>query len=209
LGVGLTLRMVTLNSLSFETQNNITVVSILPEDNVLISGALRGIVNDSASGKLALLQENKNYLGYLMYPDYVMQGMIANTGSDFHLFKQHHTLAMITEWVLHPFQHLRNSPAFHMAKMHHVDPEMARRHHCPLGIQDPSLTRATCPYRRVILVEINDEKGRHLVGKDLLAFGMTRVPVYAVDINTKTGEVVNVLKTERTTAWKGVPTPAI
>ena len=209
LGSGFILRTVTLDSLSLQSQKNLTLVSMLPEDNALTPGALKGIIDGSADGKLSLIQNNKSYLGYLMYPDYVMQGMIANTGGEFHLYKQHHTFAMITEWVLHPFQHLRNSPVFHMAKMHHVDPEMARRHHCPLGINDPSLTRATCPYRRVIIVEVSDKKGSSLSGKELFAFGVNRLPVYSVDINTKTGEIVKVLPVERSTAWKDVPTPAI
>jgi len=50
-----------------------------------------------------------------MPPDYVMQGMIADTGDEFHLHKQQHTLALITDWGIHPFEHLRCSPAAQMA----------------------------------------------------------------------------------------------
>jgi protein-S-isoprenylcysteine O-methyltransferase Ste14 len=209
LGTGFLLRTITLNSLPFTTQNNISLVSMLPEDNNLKAFALDGIIKAEFEGKLDGIKADGDYLGYLMVPDYIMQGMIANTGSDFHLFKQHHTLSMISEWVLHPFQHLRSSPSAHMAKMHHVDPKMARRHHCPLGIKDPSWDSDHCPYRRVIIEEVKNNHQKRLVGKELLEFDAMRTPLYSIDINTMTGEIVNITKVEKATAWKDVPTPAI
>jgi protein-S-isoprenylcysteine O-methyltransferase Ste14 len=209
IGTGFLLRTVTLNSLLLTSKNNITLVSMLPEDNGLAASALNGIIKAQAAGKLDSLKDNKDYFGYLMLPDYIMQGMIADTDSEFHLYKQHHTVAMISDWVLHPFQHLRTSPSFHMAKMHGVDPAVARRHHCPLGINDPNLTCETCPYRRVIIVEINNDYGKRLSGKQLLSFNTTRTPIYSIDINTKTGEILNAKKVEKATAWKDVPTPTI
>jgi protein-S-isoprenylcysteine O-methyltransferase Ste14 len=139
IGAGFILRTVTLNSLPFTSKNNITLVSMLPEDNQVSASVLSGIAKAQAAKKLDYLKGDKDYLGYLMSPDYIMQGMIADTGGEFHLFKKHHTIAMISEWVLHPFAHLRSSPATHMAKMHGMEPSVARRHHCPLGINDPLL----------------------------------------------------------------------
>jgi len=209
IGTGFFLRTVTLNSLLLTSKNNIALVSMLPEDSVMGTSVLSGIVKAKVAGKLDYLKDNKDYLGYLMSPDYVMQGMIADTDSEFHLYKQHHTVAMISDWVLHPFQHLRTSPSFHMAKMHNVDPAIVRRHHCPLGINDSNLTCETCPYRRVIIVEINNDYGKRLSGKQLLSFNTTRIPIYSIDINTKTGEILNAKEVEKATAWKDVPTPAI
>jgi len=209
IGTGFLLRIVTLNSLLLASKNNITFVSMLPEDNGLTASTLNDIIKVQTTGKLDSLKDNKDYLGYLMSPDYIMQGMIADTDSEFHLYKQHHTVSMISDWVLHPFQHLRTSPSFHMAKMHNVDPTIARRHHCPLGINDPNFTCENCPYRRVIVVEINNDSGKRLSGKQLLSFNTARVPIYSIDINTKTGEIINIKKVEKATAWKDVPTPAI
>jgi hypothetical protein len=138
-----------------------------------------------------------------------MQGMIANTGGEFHLYKQHNTVAMIVEWVIHPFEHLRASPSFHMAKMHNVDPAFARRHHCPLEIDDPAMDCSTCSYRRVIIDEVRNDGGNRLTGRSLFAFGTTRTPRYAVDINTDTGAIVKVLPVAPATAWANVPTPSI
>ncbi len=201
---GFILRAVTLNSLSLESKGNITLVSILPEDNYLNANVLNGILRGDTG-----LQSEKDYLGYVMPGDYIMQGMIADTGDNFHLYKKHHSIAMITEWVLHPFSHLRASPALHMAKMHNVDPAFARRHHCPMGIDDPNLDCKTCPYRRVIIIEVEHKTPNHISGKQLLAFDTVRVPVEVIDLDTKTGRIVNVIKVKKSTAWENVPTPAI
>ncbi len=204
MGSGFILRAITLQSLAFESKGNLTLVSILPEDNYLNANVLNGILGSDTS-----LQSEKDYLGYVMPGDYIMQGMIADTNESFHLYKKHHSIAMITEWVLHPFSHLRASPALHMAKMHNVDPAFARRHHCPMGIDDPNLDCKTCPYRRVIIVEVSHKTRNHISGKQLLAFDTVRVPIEAIDLDTKTGRIVNVIKVKKSTAWENVPTPAI
>ncbi len=204
MGGGFILREITLHSLALESKGNITLVSILPEDNYLNTNVLNGILRSDTG-----LQSERDYLGYVMPGDYIMQGMIADTGDNFHLYKKHHSIAMITEWIFHPFSHLRASPALHMAKMHNVDPAFARRHHCPMGIDDPNLDCKTCPYRRVIIVEVNHKTPNHINGRQLLAFDTVRVPVEAIDLDTKTGQIVNVIKVKKSTAWENVPTPAI
>jgi hypothetical protein len=208
LGSGFTLREITLSSLPTESKSNLTILSILPEDNASSANAVAGILKDEREGKLSLAAD-RNYLGYIMPADYIMQGMIANTGGDFHLYKQHNTVAMIWEWVLHPFEHLRASPSFHMAKMRNVDPSFARRHHCPIGINDPALECGTCPYKRVIIDEVTNSQHAHISGSELLSLETVRIPVYAVDLNAETGEIVKVVPVEKATAWADVPTPSI
>ena len=188
IGTGFLLRAVTLSSLSFATGDKVTLVSLLPEDNVLSSNVLKGILRESARASTGL-ENDKDYLGYVMPVDYIMQGMIADTGGESHLFKQHHTIAMISDWVLHPFQHLRASPSLHMAQMHHVDLAVARRNHCPIGLKDPG-DCDTCVYRRVIFVEIEHNDDRNLSGAGVFSLGVKRVPISFVDINVKTGEIL-------------------
>ena len=207
LGAGFLLRSITLGSLPLESRGNLTLVPILPEDQALSAAMLTGILRENA-GADAGLSADKDYLGYVMPVDYIMQGMIADTGNEFHLYKKHHTIAMINEWVLHPFEHLRASPSLHMAKMFHVDPAVARRHHCPIAVKEADAGCDNCSYRRVAVVEI-DHGGGHASGEGLLAVNTTRVPVSFVDINTRTGEVVNVVKVKKATAWENVPTPSI
>jgi protein-S-isoprenylcysteine O-methyltransferase Ste14 len=208
LGSGFLCRALTVHSLPFAAEKNLTLLPILPEDAPYSRKVLDGILNNSPQ-KIDFMQNDRNYLGYVMPADYIMQGMIGDTGSRFHLHKQHHTVAMIGDWVLHPFEHLRRPPSAHMAKMHNVDPAIARRHHCPLDIDDADLNCVDCPYKRVVIVEIqNDEKGP-LSGTDVLGVNINRVPAGVVDINTRTGEIINAKRLKKSTAWKDVPTPAI
>lgn len=209
IGSGFLLRAITLHSLPMTTAHNLTVVPILPEDSHLASGAISGILNASGSGMVPCLKGDKDYLGYLMPADYVMQGMIADTGGHSHLFKHHHTVALITDWVLYPFEHLRSSPMAHMAASRGVNPAVARRHHCPLEIDRADLDCDACSYRRVILVEIDHGQTGHISGRGLLAGGTVRTPVGYIDLDVKTGKIVHIRTVEKGTAWKDVPTPEI
>jgi hypothetical protein len=209
LGTGVLLREITLNSLPFATRDNLTLLPILPEDSTLGGKALSGILTGMNTGEISFAQADKTYLGYVMPADYIMQGMIADTGGHSHLFKQHLTIALITDWVLHPFAHLRRPPAAHMAAAHGVDPQVARRHHCPLGINQADLECTACPYRRVILLEITPESAGRIAGRDLLAAGATRTPVGYVDLDVRSGKIIQAAPVAKGTAWKDVPTPEI
>ncbi len=209
LGSGVLLRAITLHSLSMTTENNLTLVPILPEDSLVAGGALSGILNAAGEGMVPFLQGDKDYLGYLMPADYVMQGMIADTGGHSHLFKHHHTVALITDWVLHPFAHLRSSPMAAMAASRGIDPAVARRHHCPLELDRAGMACDACDYRRVILIEIDHPQAGHLSGSSLLTGGMVRTPVGYIDLDVKTGKIVHIRTVGKDTAWKDVPTPEI
>lgn len=207
-GSGFVLRTVTLHSLPLESKTNVTLVSLLPEDIGRSANTVQTLLNGERDGTLQL-SPDKDYLAYLMPADYIMQGMIANTGGEFHLYKQHNTVAMIVEWVLHPFEHLRASPSFHTAKLSGVDPSIARRHHCPLEINDAAMDCNTCSYRRVIIDEVDNDSGKRLSGSALFSFGAVRTPRYAVDLNTDTGAIIDIIPVEKATAWVNVPTPSI
>jgi protein-S-isoprenylcysteine O-methyltransferase Ste14 len=209
LGTGFGLRAVTVHSLPLAAQGNLTVVPILPEDATQGDKILQGVLKAEAAGALPFLEPGKSYLGYVMPPDYIMQGMIADTGDRSHLFKHHHTVTLIVDWVIHPFEHLRRPPAAHMAAMHHMDPAMVRRHHCPLQLSQAQLACDTCPYRRVIWVEVNRGQTRSLAGEEDLSLGVKRHPVGFLDINTQDGELVTAKPVQPGTAWKDVPTPEI
>jgi protein-S-isoprenylcysteine O-methyltransferase Ste14 len=210
IGSGFLLRVITLSSLPIQTSRNVTLVSILPEDDSLSQKALVELFpGPDAHPNLSFFKANKDYLGYVMPVDYVMQGMIADTGGEFHLHQHHDTFALIADWVLNPFEHLRRSPSAQIAAIHNVDPAMARRHHCPLAINDPALRCEACPFRRIVFVEIDHSNKGHLSGEKLFSFDAARVPVFFIDLNVQTGEVVNMKRVEKATAWRDVPTPAI
>ncbi|MGO9021617.1 MAG: methyltransferase family protein [Syntrophobacteraceae bacterium] len=211
IGTGFLLRAVTLNSLPVEASRNVTLVSILPEDEGLSRNVLNEVfAGDDLPASLSFIRSDKDYLGYVMPPDYVMQGMIADTGGAFHLHQQHHTFALIADWIFNPFEHLRRSPSAQMAAMHHVDPATARRHHCPVMMDDAAMNCQSCPVRRTVFVEIEDHDGkRRLSNTELFSFNARRVPVGFMDINTKTGAILDAKQVGTATAWMDVPTPAI
>jgi protein-S-isoprenylcysteine O-methyltransferase Ste14 len=209
IGTGFLLRGITLHSLPLAAKDNITAVPILPEDSLFGDEIVKVIADNSVPAHIPFLENDKTYLGYVMPVDYIMQGMIADTGGHFHLFKKHNTLVLITDWVLHPFEHLRRPPAAHMAAEHGTDPQVARRHHCPLQIQQDDMECDKCSFRRVILVEIdgNTKDPRH--GVNVFSLNARRTPVGYLDINTETGEIITIKKVGASTAWKDVPTPEI
>ncbi|HAM52837.1 MAG TPA: hypothetical protein DCP92_19870 [Nitrospiraceae bacterium] len=204
IGSGFILRFITIQSLALSTAGNITVVSILPEDDA----RGKSVVEKMAADRLEFIDSGKDYLVYLMPGDYIMQGMIADTGGAFHLHHGHNTFTLITDWVVHPFEHLRRSPAAQMAKMHGVDPAIARMRHCPIAVEH-NLSCENCPYRRIIFVEIDHAGKHHISGEELFSFGSTRIPVAFIDVNTSTGKIVSSQRVGKATAWKDVPTPSI
>jgi protein-S-isoprenylcysteine O-methyltransferase Ste14 len=209
MGSGFLLREITLRSLPLAISGNLTLVPILPEDRSLESQILNELTAAAAAGQAPFLKKDKSYLGYVMPADYIMQGMIADTGDRAHLFKHHHTVALITDWVFHPFAHLRRPPAAHMAAMHGVDPAVARRHHCPVGLNQAGMDCDTCTIRRVILVEVTPASANPGSGASLLAGNVTRTPVGFIDLDTKDGRIIHVRPVAKSHAWKNVPTPEI
>jgi protein-S-isoprenylcysteine O-methyltransferase Ste14 len=209
MGSGFVLRAITLSSLPLNSRANLTLVSILPEDAVLENRALNEILAAGSAGQIPFFKGDQHYLGYFMPADYIMQGMIADTGGHFHLFKQHHTLALITDWVFHPFSHLRRPPAAMMAASHGVNPKEARRRHCPVGLNQADMDCSTCPIRRVILINVKPPAGQPASGASLLAAGATHTPVGYIDLDTSTGKIINAKPVGPSTAWKNVPTPEI
>ena len=205
IGSGFICRTITLNSIYLNSKNNVTLVSIMPEDSERESFVLNAI----QSSNIEFMNTDKDYLGYEMPVDYIMQGMIANTGSEHHLYKQHHTIGLIADWVLHPFEHLRRSPSAQMAKMRNIDPFMARRHHCPLKINDPSMNCNNCEFRRIIFVEADNPSKNSISGKALFAFNIKKIPVGFIDVDIKTGKIINKKQVDSKTAWSDVPTPEI
>jgi protein-S-isoprenylcysteine O-methyltransferase Ste14 len=181
LASGLILRAITVAKLPVQTEQNIAVVSVLPEDNIFSKTAASRLGKTEES---IPLNRDETYVGYLMPVNYVMQGMIANTGEYWHLYKRHHTFQMIIDWVFHPFGHLRHAP------LHQMPSEDINAN-----------------VRRVILVRVEIKKGEPLSAANLFALEVKRTPVAYLDMDVISGEIIKAHKVDGTTAWKGVPTP--
>ncbi len=132
-------------------------------------------------------------MAYFLPIDYIMQGMIADTGPEWKLFQHHKTFRMIAEYMLHPFAHLTGGHHQHMAGM---------------GQHSPSLHNSPMMKRRIIFVEVS-RAGRALNGPaEDFGINVQRAPMVFVDVHLHTGEIYQVKELASGSGWGTVPTPA-
>ena len=112
------------------------------------------------------IRDGKQYLVYFLPQNYIMQGMIADTGGDWKLYKQHHSISMITDWVFHPFRHLREG--------HHAMADGMHMQHQEMDQQGGGVVR------RLIFLSIEEVPVKE--PGDLFAINALRVPQFMVDV---------------------------
>ena len=135
------------------------------------------------------MQENKQYLVYFIPRDYVMQGMIADTGGDGKLFEQHRTIGRIADWVLNPFGHLRGG--------HHAMHGMV--HH------DESAVPGNGVVRRLIFISLDGVEVK--TPSDLFSINSLRVPQFMVYIDVHNLKLLDIKDLPHGSGWGTVPTP--
>jgi protein-S-isoprenylcysteine O-methyltransferase Ste14 len=177
------LRDYTIAHLPLWSELNVAVLPIMPQDEPMLEHRMADILNlEEVKTKL---HGGESYLVYFMPPNYVMQGLIGDTGGDWQLYKQHHTISMITDFILHPSGHL----AGHM----HGDAS-----HSEHGMEPATV-------RRLIFVAISGATpGKKL---DLFAINAMRTPEFMIDVDVHTLRVVDAKSLPVETAWGKVPTP--
>ena len=107
IGGAFLLRHYTIAHLPLWSESNVAVLPIMPQDEPMLEHRMADILNlEEVKSKL---HGGESYLVYFMPPQYVMQGLIGDTGGDWQLYKQHHTISMITDFILHPSGHLAGS----------------------------------------------------------------------------------------------------
>ena len=138
------------------------------------------------------LQERPGpFLVYCMPPDYIMQGMIADTGGQWQLYKHHHTLTMIRDWIFHPFRHLEGGP---MAVHHGPMPDMGNSGH------------GNGTVMRMIFLQI--ETGKKPSGSfDLFGLNVQRIPLFVADVEIHNLILLKIRDLPPQTGWGRVPTP--
>jgi len=195
LGLAFWLRWYTVHHLTLWQQDKVVAIAILPEDGVKMGHRMADIL--AMEPVAARLTDNARYLVYVMPQDYVMQGMIADTGDNWRLYKHHHALSMIVDWIFHPFRHLRHG---HMAMAGH-QPGL---HHEVLGA---SVAPTGGVVRRLVWLKLKDLP---LFGDAFGAFGMdvARTPVFMVDVELHRLQLLAVKDLPSDiTGWNHVPTP--
>jgi protein-S-isoprenylcysteine O-methyltransferase Ste14 len=190
IGGAFLLRAYTIHHLTLWTQEpNVTGIAILPEDGFAMDHRMPDILG--LTEVQARLQDTKQYLVYVLPPDYIMQGMIADTGGNWKLFNQPHALPMIADWIFNPFGHLR---AGHHA-MH------GGRHMS----SQPTTTRRDGVIRRLVFLSIEDIAVQ--APTDLFAMNGRRVPQFMLDVDLHNMRLLEVRDLLHGSGWGTVPTP--
>jgi protein-S-isoprenylcysteine O-methyltransferase Ste14 len=181
------LRACTISRLTLWTKApNVTAIAVLPEDGFKMDHRMAEIL--ALRQVKDRMQGAKQYLVYFIPRNYIMQGMIADTGGDWKLFEQHRSLAMISDWVIHPFQHLR--------KGHHA---------MHGGVHSAQDGPESGLIRRLIFLSIEDVDVK--TPSDLFAINALRVPQFMIDVDVHSLKVLDVQELPHGSGWGTVPTP--
>ena len=191
LGCAALLRAYTISTLTlWSGGKNVSAVAILPEDGFKMDHRMADIL--ALPEVQSHIQDNKQYLVYFIPQSYIMQGMIADTGGDWKLYKQHHSIAMISDWIFHPFRHLREG---HHA-MHQEGMQM--EHEGAPGVSGDVT-------RRLIFLSIEDVDVKKPA--DLFSINALRVPQFMVDVEVHSMQIMEVRELPHGSGWGTVPTP--
>ena len=193
-GSGFLLRGYTVHHLPLEQVDRVDVITITKEDQPAATQLLPSVLEDPAiASKLKSIEDNESHrlLAYFIPIDYVMQGMIANTGAEWKLFEQHKTIGMITEYIFHPFAHLTEG---------HV-------HHAGMQVPSPSMHNSPAMKRRIIFIELSANKEDLKSPFDDFDINISRKPLFFVDVHLHTGEILQIKDTPAGSGWGTLPTP--
>ena len=187
IGGAFLLRSYTVNHLPLWTGSNVVALAVLPEDEQMMEHRMGDILK--VEEVKSRLRENESYLVYFLPTNYVMQGLIADTGSDWQLYKRHHSISRFSDWVFHPFSHLGGGH---------------RSVYEPAGHSEHSMAAGSV--RRLIFLRVSNAS----VSKapDVFAVNATRTPDFMVDLDVHNLGVLDIKSLPVETAWGKVPTPA-
>jgi hypothetical protein len=193
-GSGFLLRAYTVRHLPLAQASGVDAITITTEDLGAARELLPSVLEDaSVASKLQAARGRAGHrvLAYFIPINYVMQGMIADTGPEWKLFQQHRTFRMITEYILHPFAHVAGGHQ-HTAGMTH---------------REPSLHNGPMMKRRIIFLDLS-AGGRPLTSpEEDFGINVQRAPLFFVDVHLHTAEVLQVHELARGSGWGTVPTP--
>lgn len=194
LGGAFLLREHTVNALPLWQEEPVATLPLLPDDIFKVEHRM-GAVLQLPEVASRLPKDKGPYLVYFMPKDYVMQGMIADTGGEWQLYKRHHTVAMISDWIFHPFRHLEGGHAM----MHHSGEHEMGGHDMGGNAVDGGVTR-----RMIFLRILSSEPFSPAA---LFAINARRVPVFMADVDIHNLALVEIRDLPAETGWGQVPTP--
>lgn len=180
------LRDYTVKHLPLWSKSNVSALAVIPDDMEKMEYRMPDIL--SMEEVKIRLKDNEHYLVYFLPADYIMQGLIADTGGDWKLYKQHHTISMITDWIFHPFRHL--------AEGHHAMQGAA-------GHDVYAMNRGIV--RRLVFLKIQDVAINQPY--DLLSINAGREPQFMLDVEIHNLSLLDLKDLPKNTGWGTVPTP--
>ncbi len=186
IGGAFSLRDYTIRHLPVWTDANVVALAILPEDLGKMEHRMRDILK--MEEVKTRLKNSEQYLVYFLPPHYIMQGLIADTGGEWKLYKHEHTIRMFADWILHPFSHLKEGHhAMHGAGGH-------SEHTMTMGVE-----------RRLIFLKINNVTVSRPY--DVFFISAVRTPEFMVDMDIHTMSIHGLKDLSKDTGWGKVPTP--
>jgi protein-S-isoprenylcysteine O-methyltransferase Ste14 len=184
------LRAYTVARLPLWSQGRITALTILPDDSVMLEHRMAALV-ELPEIRFRLERVFGPVLVYVIPQQYVMQGMIADTGPQWRLYEHHQTLAMMADWIFHPFRHLQGG---HMMMHHDTEDTPA------------TITAHGGTIRRLIFLGIDAPRSSNT---PRLIFGINtaRIPQFFVDVDVHNLALLDIHSLGPGTGWGRVPTP--
>jgi protein-S-isoprenylcysteine O-methyltransferase Ste14 len=183
-GSAFALRAYTVGRLPLWSDGRVTVLPILIGDGTMLENRMADVLQ-LPEVRSRLERGRGAVLGYLVPQNYIMQGMIADADPAWRLYEHHQTLAMITDWILHPLRHLQG------------------------GHSHDAATRATPPsgmVRRLIFLRVG--AGEAISDRAaLFAINAARTPHFFVDVEMHELAILGVKDLGPGTGWGLVPTP--
>jgi protein-S-isoprenylcysteine O-methyltransferase Ste14 len=183
-------RAYTVRSLPLWSDGRVTALAILPNDLGILDHRMAAVL-EIPEIKARLEGQRGPVLVYVMPKDYVMQGMIADTGGEWQLYKRHHAVAMIWDWLFHPFGHLEGG---HFAM------------HQPMGSGMEGGSAGGGLVRRMIFLRVDTPNGKPDPA-GLFAINARRSPIFLADVEVHTLGLQEGRDLPPETGWGRVPTP--
>ena len=185
IGGAFALRTYTVRHLSLWADANVVAVAVNPDDAGMMDYRLPEVLR--LPDVRARMTDGQRYLVYFLPAEYIMQGLIADTGGEWRLYKQHHTVSMVTDWILHPFGHLTEGG-------HGMHSASGAPAHMAQGME-----------RRLVFVKVSGATGQRPF--DVFSIEAARSPQFMVDVDVHTLAIRNLKDLPKQTAWADVPTP--
>ncbi|HEU4765223.1 MAG TPA: isoprenylcysteine carboxylmethyltransferase family protein [Candidatus Eisenbacteria bacterium] len=189
-GSAFAMRAYTISRLPLWFEGRVTAMAILPADAVMLEHRMADVL-EIPQVKSRLDESPGPILVYLLPQQYIMQGMIADTGPQWRLYEHHQTLPMIADWIFHPFRHLQGG---HMM-MHHAMGGSPETSTAPGGI-----------VRRLIFLHIDSPRSG-ITRANAFGINTPRDPVFFADVDIHNLILLDIHPLNPGTGWGRVPTP--